>query len=123
MLHEPAGSSGPDPAEGYKSRLGVWMFVVYALIYAGFVAINVIRPTAMENTVRRPYRGAFADGGFRHVVVRGTYTDKGGYISEDVTLDFTNDQSGRGHSSWTWSDGWLQCGGEFRFTLTKDPSP
>ena len=51
MLHEPAGSSGPDHAESYKSRLGVWMFIVYALIYAGFVAVNVISPIAMERIV------------------------------------------------------------------------
>ena len=51
MLHEPAAQSGPDPAQGYKSRLGVWMFIVYALIYVGFVAINIISPKTMEVTV------------------------------------------------------------------------
>ena len=51
MLHEPAAQSGPDHAQGYKSRLGVWMFLVYALIYAGFVAINVISPLSMEKII------------------------------------------------------------------------
>lgn len=51
MLHEPAGPSGPDPSSPYKTRLGVWMCLSYSLFYAGFVAINLIRPTAMEAIV------------------------------------------------------------------------
>lgn len=51
MLHEPAQSSGPDPASPYKTRLGVWMFVFYGLIYAGFVAINLVAPQSMAITV------------------------------------------------------------------------
>jgi len=50
MLHEPAARSGPDPASAYKTRLGVWMFILYALIYAGFVAINLIAPQWMAVT-------------------------------------------------------------------------
>lgn len=48
MLHEPAAKSGADPAFSFKRRLGVWMFTLYALIYAGFVVINLVRPGAME---------------------------------------------------------------------------
>jgi len=48
MLHEPAAASGKDPASGYKTRVGVWMFALYALVYAGFVAVNVADPTSME---------------------------------------------------------------------------
>jgi hypothetical protein len=51
MLHQPAAPSGKDPSSVYKSRLGVWMFLAYALIYAGFVAINVADPLAMEAVV------------------------------------------------------------------------
>lgn len=51
MLHQPAAPSGKDPASAYKMRLGAWMFLLYALIYAGFVAINLIRPVAMESIV------------------------------------------------------------------------
>ncbi|MBN1827112.1 MAG: DUF485 domain-containing protein [Candidatus Eisenbacteria bacterium] len=51
MLHKPAQQLGPEHAVEFKSRLGVRMFVVYAIIYAGFVAINVIRPVLMEKTV------------------------------------------------------------------------
>ena len=47
MLHEPAIQSGDDLASSYKSRLGVRMFFVYAVVYAGFVLINVLSPTTM----------------------------------------------------------------------------
>ena len=51
MLHEPAVSSDIDSAIGYKMRVGVRMFLFYALVYGGFVIINVVNPVAMESTV------------------------------------------------------------------------
>jgi hypothetical protein len=51
MLHEPAAKSGPDPAFAFKRKLGAILFFVYAIIYGGFVAINLIRPVAMERIV------------------------------------------------------------------------
>ena len=51
MLHEPASPAGKDLAVKYKSRLGIIMFVIYFIFYAGFVAINLISPLAMETTV------------------------------------------------------------------------
>jgi uncharacterized membrane protein (DUF485 family) len=51
MLHAPAAQSGPDPASLYKQRLGALMFVIYALIYAGFILINVLNAPVMETTV------------------------------------------------------------------------
>lgn len=51
MLHQPAAPTGKDPASAFKARLGIWMFVFYALFYAGFVTINVVSPLAMERTV------------------------------------------------------------------------
>ena len=51
MQHEPSAQQGQDLAADYKSRLGVGMFVLYGLIYAGFVAINVISPVMMEKKV------------------------------------------------------------------------
>jgi uncharacterized membrane protein (DUF485 family) len=51
MLHEPAVKTGPDPAFLYKRRLGAWMFILYALFYAGFVVINLVRPGAMETVL------------------------------------------------------------------------
>ncbi|MBN1998205.1 DUF485 domain-containing protein [candidate division KSB1 bacterium] len=51
MLHEPAVVEGKDYAIGYKMRVGVIMFVLYALVYAGFVIINVSNPVKMESIV------------------------------------------------------------------------
>jgi cytosine/uracil/thiamine/allantoin permease len=51
MLHEPATPAGKDPAAPYKMRLGLKMFAVYALFYAGFVAINLLSPLTMATIV------------------------------------------------------------------------
>lgn len=51
MLHEPAAESGVDHAADYKSRLGVRMCLLYSLLYAAFVVLNVVYPAAMEWTV------------------------------------------------------------------------
>jgi uncharacterized membrane protein (DUF485 family) len=51
MLHEPSASSAPDYAVKEKTRLGVWMFLAYAVVYAGFVAINVLKPVLMETRI------------------------------------------------------------------------
>lgn len=51
MLHQPASSGGKDPAAPYKSRVGVRMFILYALFYAGFVIINLTSPLSMEKIV------------------------------------------------------------------------
>lgn len=51
MLHEPAAQSGPDASAEYKQRLGVWMFFMYAAVYAAFVAINLLRPLWMEKEI------------------------------------------------------------------------
>ncbi len=47
MLHEPAAQTGKDPAFAFKRRLGVRLFAIYGLIYAGFVTINLVRPALM----------------------------------------------------------------------------
>ncbi len=51
MFHGPAADCGPDHAVAYKTRFGIIMFVIYSLIYIGFVAINVIKPSLMAITV------------------------------------------------------------------------
>lgn len=51
MHHGPAAESGPDPASRYKSRLGVWMFLFYCLVYAGFVAVNVLTEGRAMQTI------------------------------------------------------------------------
>jgi uncharacterized membrane protein (DUF485 family) len=47
MLHEPATPAEKDPAGPYKMRLGIRMFIFYALFYAGFVFINLLFPQWM----------------------------------------------------------------------------
>ncbi len=51
MLHEPASKVGKEYASAYKTRIGVWMFFLYAAIYVGFVAINLLMPDQMEKVV------------------------------------------------------------------------
>ena len=52
MLHEPAPDhGGEDHAADYKMRLGVYMFIFYAIIYVGFVVINVFSPISMEKEI------------------------------------------------------------------------
>jgi uncharacterized membrane protein (DUF485 family) len=41
MLHEPAVKLGVDYATKQKSRLGIILFAVYAVIYACFVIIGI----------------------------------------------------------------------------------
>lgn len=48
MLHEPASTNEVDYASAYKSKLGIYLFIFYALVYAGFVVINVTKPLLME---------------------------------------------------------------------------
>ena len=51
MLHEPVIETGTDPSFIWKRRLGVIMFFIYAAIYTGFTAINVISPKLMETII------------------------------------------------------------------------
>lgn len=51
MEHGPSTQWGEDHASEYKSRLGIWMFILYSLFYALFVAINLYNPLLMEATV------------------------------------------------------------------------
>jgi uncharacterized membrane protein (DUF485 family) len=46
--HGPAVKLKKDKASPAKARLGIKLFVIYALVYAGFVAINTINPALME---------------------------------------------------------------------------
>ncbi|MEW6708366.1 MAG: DUF485 domain-containing protein [Candidatus Riflebacteria bacterium] len=51
MFHQPAAQSGKDYGIAFKTRFGAWMFLLYGLVYAGFVAINLIKPEMMETTI------------------------------------------------------------------------
>jgi uncharacterized membrane protein (DUF485 family) len=47
MHHEPAPEADNDAASAYKTRIGLILFAIYGVVYASFVAINTINPTAM----------------------------------------------------------------------------
>jgi uncharacterized membrane protein (DUF485 family) len=47
MLHEPSAPAEKDYAPEYKTRLGVYMCIFYALVYGGFLAINLLSPKTM----------------------------------------------------------------------------
>lgn len=51
MGHGPAVKLGKDNASSYKTRIGIWMFVLYTLIYGGFVTINTVKPTLLEEQI------------------------------------------------------------------------
>ena len=48
LQKSPSQTDVPDHALGPKSRLGIRLFWVYSLIYAGFVAVNTVDPRLME---------------------------------------------------------------------------
>jgi uncharacterized membrane protein (DUF485 family) len=51
MGHGPAVKLGKDNASSYKTRLGVWMFLAYTLVYGGFVFINAAKPSLMQEII------------------------------------------------------------------------
>ncbi len=51
MDHGPAIEYGPDNAAGYKTKLGLILFFVYASIYGIFVLINTVNPVLMEKEI------------------------------------------------------------------------
>jgi uncharacterized membrane protein (DUF485 family) len=47
MLHKPENVIETDNAASKKAKLGVKLFIVYTIIYAGFVAIGLTKPELM----------------------------------------------------------------------------
>ncbi len=47
MLHEPTVVEETDNAAAKKSKLGVILFIVYTLVYSGFVLIGLTKPELM----------------------------------------------------------------------------
>jgi len=47
MSHGPATEWGEDKASGYKEKLGIYLFLLYFVVYAIFVALNVLSPKSM----------------------------------------------------------------------------
>ncbi len=51
MGHGPAVKLGKDNAAAYKTKLGITMFIVYTLVYFGFVVINATKPSLMQEVI------------------------------------------------------------------------
>jgi len=51
MSHGPATQWGEDKAIAYKTKFGLYLFIIYVLVYIGFIAINVASPHTMAMTV------------------------------------------------------------------------
>ena len=51
MDHGPTTDWGKDKSSSFKTRVGIWMFVLYAIIYAGFILINTINPKLMGSDI------------------------------------------------------------------------
>jgi uncharacterized membrane protein (DUF485 family) len=51
MSHGPATEWKTDGSAKVKTRLGVILFVVYTLVYAGFIFINVTFPKLMKTDI------------------------------------------------------------------------
>lgn len=51
MQHEPAPQMDDDAAAAFKTRVGLILFLIYGLVYAGFVIINTFDPKLMGQTV------------------------------------------------------------------------
>jgi uncharacterized membrane protein (DUF485 family) len=44
-------SSDPDNTSAYKVRIGIYMILLYALVYFGFIGINISNPLLMERII------------------------------------------------------------------------
>lgn len=51
MLHEPAAQCAEDRVVSYKTRIGIYLFVLYSIVYASFVIINLAKPLMMESII------------------------------------------------------------------------
>jgi len=46
-MHEPSSQWAKDHAASIKRVLGLWFVTLYAIVYAGFIVINVVSPGFM----------------------------------------------------------------------------
>ncbi|MCG8578996.1 MAG: DUF485 domain-containing protein [Bacteroidales bacterium] len=51
MEHGPAAKLGNDHASKKKSKLGVILFIVYSIVYAGFVVVGVVNYELMGKII------------------------------------------------------------------------
>ncbi|MFH0985205.1 MAG: DUF485 domain-containing protein [Candidatus Omnitrophota bacterium] len=46
-MHLSEAKWGNDPSVALKILLGKWFFLIYSIVYAGFIIINVVSPSFM----------------------------------------------------------------------------
>lgn len=51
LSHGPATDWSKDRASGFKARTGIWMFILYTVVYIGFVVINTFYPNLMASDI------------------------------------------------------------------------
>jgi uncharacterized membrane protein (DUF485 family) len=51
MKHGPASDWSKDKAANFKTRIGIWMFILYAIIYASFIVVNTFNPKIMGSDI------------------------------------------------------------------------
>jgi uncharacterized membrane protein (DUF485 family) len=47
----PDDAAAPHPTSARNARYGLWLFAVYVVLYAGFMALSAFRPQAMRQPV------------------------------------------------------------------------
>jgi len=51
MDHGPAGSGRNGRAAHFKTRIGIWMFILYSIVYLGFILICTLNPALMASDI------------------------------------------------------------------------
>ncbi|HBE01301.1 MAG TPA: DUF485 domain-containing protein [Spirochaetia bacterium] len=46
-MHDPATQWKRDNASSLKELLGKWLIIIYAIIYGGFILVNIVSPSFM----------------------------------------------------------------------------
>ena len=52
-MHGESTDWSKDKASRFKTHIGIWMFLFYFIIYAGFVLINTTNPKLMSSDIGR----------------------------------------------------------------------
>lgn len=65
------------------------------------------------------YIGVVVETSPEHLILKGSYLEDAGIVTENVTINFADKKQGSGAGKWYWSDGLMSCGGSYQFTITK----
>ena len=51
MLHGKAAKNVEDKASAIKTKIGLWMFLLYTIVYFGFIVVTVAKPELMGKDI------------------------------------------------------------------------